>query len=44
MLFALMCTNSGPKGMPRLIVGWRAEITYQKSSCTYTGVPRKNQM
>ena len=33
-----------PEGYAQADVGWRAEIAYQKSSWTYTGVPRKNQM
>ena len=37
-------TNAGPKGMPIPIFGYSAAMLYQKSSCTSTGVPRKNQM
>src|SRR5437763_651512 len=33
-----------PKGTPRLIFGNRAAMKPQNSSCTSSGVPRKNQM
>src|SRR5271169_920050 len=43
-VFASAWMNAGPNGIPRLIFGYRAATLYQNSSCTRTGVPRKNQM